>query len=41
MVFGMLPIAISIEAGAKWKSGLVWTLIDGLISSLLLRLVLV
>ena len=41
MVFGMLPIAISIEAGAEWKSGLAWALVGGLTSSLLLTLVLV
>lgn len=41
MVFGMLPIALSAEAGAEWKSGLAWALIGGLTSSLLLTLVLV
>ena len=41
MVFGMLPIAISTEAGAEWKSGLAWALVGGLTSSLLLTLVLV
>jgi hydrophobic/amphiphilic exporter-1 (mainly G- bacteria), HAE1 family len=41
MVFGMLPIAISTEAGSEWKSGLAWAIIGGLISSLLLTLVLV
>lgn len=41
MVVGMLPIAVSSEAGAEWKSGLAWALVGGLISSLLLTLVLV
>ena len=41
MVFGMMPIALSTEAGAEWKGGLAWALIGGLISSLLLTLVLV
>ena len=41
MVVGMLPIAISTEAGAEWKSGLAWALVGGLISSLLLTLLLV
>ncbi|MEO8167349.1 MAG: efflux RND transporter permease subunit [bacterium] len=41
MVFGMMPIALSTEAGAEWKSGLAWALIGGLTSSLLLTLVLV
>ncbi len=41
MVFGMLPIAMSTEAGAEWKSGLAWAIVGGLISSLLLTLVLV
>ncbi len=41
MVFGMLPIALSAEAGAEWKRGLAWALIGGLTSSLLLTLVLV
>jgi HAE1 family hydrophobic/amphiphilic exporter-1 len=41
MVFGMMPIALSTEAGAEWKAGLAWALIGGLTSSLLLTLVLV
>jgi hypothetical protein len=41
MVFGMLPIAMSTEAGSEWKTGLAWAIIGGLISSLLLTLVLV
>ncbi len=41
MVFGMLPIAISAQAGAEWKSGLAWAIIGGLTSSLLLTLILV
>ena len=41
MVVGMLPIALSTEAGAEWKSGLAWALVGGLISSLLLTLLLV
>lgn len=41
MVFGMMPIALSTEAGAEWKAGLAWAIIGGLVSSLLLTLVLV
>ncbi len=41
MVFGMLPIALSTEAGGEWKSSLAWAIIGGLISSLMLTLVLV
>ena len=41
MVFGMLPIATSLDAGSEWKSGLAWAIIGGLISSLFLTLVLV
>ena len=41
MVVGMLPIALSSEAGAEWKSGLAWALVGGLTSSLLLTLILV
>jgi len=41
MVTGMLPIALSTEAGAEWKAGLAWALVGGLTSSLLLTLVLV
>jgi len=41
MVFGMLPIATSMDAGSEWKSGLAWAIIGGLISSLFLTLVLV
>jgi hydrophobic/amphiphilic exporter-1 (mainly G- bacteria), HAE1 family len=41
MVIGMLPIALSTEAGAEWKSGLAWALVGGLTSSLLLTLILV
>ncbi len=41
MVFGMLPIATSLDAGSEWKSGLAWAIIGGLISSLLLTLVVV
>ncbi len=41
MVFGMLPIALSLDAGSEWKSGLAWAIIGGLISSLFLTLVLV
>jgi HAE1 family hydrophobic/amphiphilic exporter-1 len=41
MVVGMLPIALSSDAGAEWKSGLAWVLVGGLVSSLLLTLVLV
>lgn len=41
MVFGMLPIAISMSATSELKSGLATALIGGLISSLMLTLVLV
>jgi HAE1 family hydrophobic/amphiphilic exporter-1 len=41
MIFGMLPIATSGDAGSEWKSGLAWAIIGGLISSLFLTLVLV
>lgn len=41
MIFGMLPIATSVDAGSEWKSGLAWAIIGGLISSLFLTLVLV
>ncbi|HEX2867411.1 MAG TPA: efflux RND transporter permease subunit [Ignavibacteriales bacterium] len=41
MVFGMLPIAISMGASSELKSGLATALIGGLISSLLLTLILV
>lgn len=41
MVFGMLPIALSLDAGSEWKSGLAWAIIGGLISSLFLTLVIV
>ena len=41
MIFGMLPIATSTDAGSEWKSGLAWAIIGGLISSLFLTLVLV
>ncbi|MGE5351958.1 MAG: efflux RND transporter permease subunit [Acidobacteriota bacterium] len=41
MVFGMLPIAISMGASSELKSGLATALVGGLISSLLLTLILV
>ena len=41
MIVGMMPIALSTNAGTEWKSGLAWALIGGLTSSLLLTLVLV
>lgn len=41
MVFGMMPIAVSSEAGSEWKTGLAWAIVGGLISSLMLTLVLV
>ncbi len=41
MIVGMLPIALSVNEGAEWKSGLAWALIGGLASSLLLTLILV
>ena len=41
MVFGMFPIALATSAGAEWKTGLAWTLIGGLTSSMFLTLVFV
>jgi HAE1 family hydrophobic/amphiphilic exporter-1 len=41
MVFGMLPIAMSLDAGSEWKSGLAWAIIGGLLSSMFLTLILV
>ncbi|MCS6809145.1 MAG: efflux RND transporter permease subunit [Bacteroidota bacterium] len=41
MVVGMLPIAIGSGAAGEWKSGLGWSLIGGLTSSMFLTLVLV
>ncbi|PJA97155.1 MAG: acriflavin resistance protein [Ignavibacteriales bacterium CG_4_9_14_3_um_filter_34_10] len=41
MIFGMLPIALSVSEGAEWKSGLAWALIGGLTSSLFLTLIVV
>ncbi len=41
MIFGMLPIATSLDAGSEWKSGLAWAIIGGLISSMFLTLILV
>ena len=41
MIFGMLPIALSVSEGAEWKSGLAWALIGGLTSSLFLTLMVV
>jgi hydrophobic/amphiphilic exporter-1 (mainly G- bacteria), HAE1 family len=41
MIFGMLPIALSIGSAAEMKKGLAMVLIGGLTSSLLLTLVLV
>lgn len=41
MIFGMLPIALSVSEGAEWKSGLAWALIGGLTSSLFLTLIIV
>jgi HAE1 family hydrophobic/amphiphilic exporter-1 len=41
MVIGMLPLAISTDAGSEWKSGLAWAIIGGLVSSMFLTLILV
>lgn len=41
MVVGMLPIALSSDAGSEWKSGLAWAIVGGLTSSMFLTLVLV
>jgi len=41
MILGMLPIALSASAGAEWKSGLAWTLVGGLSSSMFLTLLVI
>ncbi len=41
MVIGMIPLAMSTDAGSEWKSGLAWAIIGGLLSSMFLTLVLV
>lgn len=41
MIFGMMPIALSLSPGSEWKSGLAWALIGGLTSSLFLTLIVV
>ncbi|HVP89836.1 MAG TPA: efflux RND transporter permease subunit [Terriglobales bacterium] len=41
MIFGMLPIALSIGSASEMKRGFAWVLIGGLTSSLLLTLILV
>jgi HAE1 family hydrophobic/amphiphilic exporter-1 len=41
MVIGMLPLALSHDAGSEWKSGLAWAIIGGLLSSMFLTLILV
>ena len=41
MIFGMLPVALSTASGAEWKSGLAWSLIGGLTSSMFLTLIVI
>lgn len=41
MIVGMVPLALSSGAGAEWKTGLGWTLIGGLTSSMFLSLIIV
>jgi hydrophobic/amphiphilic exporter-1 (mainly G- bacteria), HAE1 family len=41
MIFGMMPIALSVSSGSEFKSGLAWAIIGGLISSLFLTLIVV
>jgi hydrophobic/amphiphilic exporter-1 (mainly G- bacteria), HAE1 family len=41
MIFGMMPIALSTSSGSEMKSGLAWSIIGGLTSSLFLTLVIV
>jgi HAE1 family hydrophobic/amphiphilic exporter-1 len=41
MIFGMLPIALSIGSASEMKRGFAWVLVGGLTSSLLLTLILV
>ncbi len=41
MIIGLIPIAVAQGAGAEWKTGLGWTLIGGLTSSMFLSLIIV
>ena len=41
MAIGFLPIALAQGAAAEWKNGLAWTLIGGLLSSMILTLVVI
>jgi HAE1 family hydrophobic/amphiphilic exporter-1 len=41
LIAGLLPIALSSGAGAEWKSGLGWTLVGGLSSSMILSMIVV
>ena len=41
MAIGFLPIALAEGAAAEWKNGLAWTLIGGLLSSMILTLVVI
>jgi len=41
MIFGMMPIALSVSSGSEFKSGLAWAIIGGLTSSLFLTLIVV
>jgi HAE1 family hydrophobic/amphiphilic exporter-1 len=41
MIFGMMPIALSVSPGSEFKSGLAWAIIGGLTSSLFLTLIIV
>jgi HAE1 family hydrophobic/amphiphilic exporter-1 len=41
MIFGMMPIALSVSSGSEFKSGLAMAIIGGLLSSLFLTLIVV
>jgi HAE1 family hydrophobic/amphiphilic exporter-1 len=41
MIFGMMPIALSVSSGSEFKSGLAWAIIGGLTSSLFLTLIII
>ncbi len=41
MIFGMLPMALSSDAGSETKNGMAWVIIGGLTSSMIFTLVFV
>ncbi|MBI9036263.1 MAG: efflux RND transporter permease subunit, partial [Bacteroidales bacterium] len=41
MIIGLLPLALSVGAGAEWKNGLGWALIGGLTISMFLSMIIV